>query len=96
MDIRGGGERHGSIGSEEEGTFSKRHTLFEEYENGGVDRMANKSTRLEAEEQWVEMETTSGSEYWPKGSGSKDSGSGSKSVDTELEFSNECVRIKDR
>ena len=48
-----------------------------------ADRKANKSARVEAEEQWVEMETTSGSKCRQEGSGSEDSGSGSKSVDTE-------------
>ena len=43
MDVQGGGERHGSIGSGEEGTSSKRRTSFEEYEDDGVDRRANKS-----------------------------------------------------
>ena len=66
-----------SIGSEEEGTSSKRRTSFKKYENYGVDRRANKSARLEAEEQWAEMETTSGSECRPEGSGSGDSGGGS-------------------
>jgi len=42
------------------------------------------------------METTSGSEYRPEGSGSKDSGSGSESVDTELEFPDECVGTVDK
>ena len=86
MDIRGGGERHGSIGSEEEGTSSKRRTSFDQYEDDGANRRANKSAQLEAEEQWAEMETTSGSEYRPEGSVLGDSGSGSESVDKESEF----------
>ena len=31
MDVRGGGERHGNVGSQEEGTSSKQRTSFKEY-----------------------------------------------------------------
>jgi len=53
MNVRGGCERHGRVGGREEGTSSRRRTTFEEYEDDSVDRRANKSTRVEAEEQWV-------------------------------------------
>ena len=78
MDVRGGGERNGSIERKEEGTSSKRRTSFEEYKDDDADKRANKSALVETE-QWLEMETTykSGYEY---------SGSGSESVDTKLEF----------
>ena len=39
--------------------------IIEEYEDDGVDRRADKSAWVKAEEQWAEMETTSGSEYKP-------------------------------
>jgi len=96
MDERGGSEQHGSVGSEEEGTSSKQDTSFEEYKDDGADKRASKFARLEAEEQWAEMETTSGSEYRLEASKYGDSGSESESVDTELEFSDECVETKDK
>ena len=40
MDVRGGGERNGSVGSKEEATFSKRCTSFTEYEDDEADRRA--------------------------------------------------------
>ena len=51
MDVRGGGERNGSVGSKEEATFSKRRTSFAEYEDDEANRRANKFTRAETEEQ---------------------------------------------
>ena len=96
MDVRGGGERNGSVGSKDEGTSSKWHTSFEEYEDDDADRRANISTQVEIEKPCAEMETTYRSEYRPKGSGYEYSGSGSESVDTELEFSDECVGMEDR
>jgi len=86
MDVRGGGEQNESVGSRDEGISSKRRISFEEYEAESEDKRANKSALVEAEEQWTEMETTSGSKYKPKGSGFEDSGSGSESVDTERSF----------
>jgi len=50
MDVRGGCKRHGSVGGQEEGTSSRRCTIFEDYEDNGVDRKANKSAWVEVEE----------------------------------------------
>jgi len=82
--------------SEEEVTSSKERTSFEKYKDNVADRMTNKSAQLEAEEQCAEIKTTSVSEYKPKGSGSRDSGSGSESVDIKSEFSYECVGTENR
>ena len=47
MDVRGGCERHVSVGGQEEGTSCRGRTTFEEYQDDGTNRRANKFARVE-------------------------------------------------